>query len=39
MKGKEHTPVQIVRKLRKGEWLIAEGKSLAEVAKALKISD
>ena len=39
MKGRKHTPEQIVRKLREGERLIAEGKSLAEVAKALEISD
>ncbi len=39
MKGRKHTPEQIVRKLREGERLIAEGKSLAEAAKALEISD
>src|SRR5487761_1887431 len=39
MKGRKHTPEQIVRKLREGERLIAEGKSLGEVAKALEISD
>ena len=33
------TPQQIVRKLREGERLIAEGKSLAEAAKVLEISD
>ena len=39
MKGRKHTPEQIVRKLREEERLIAEGKSLAEAAKALEISD
>jgi len=39
MKGRKHTPEQIVRKLREGGRLIAEGKSLAEAAKALEISD
>ena len=39
MKGRKHTPEQIVRKLREGERLIAEGKSLGEVAKELEISD
>jgi len=39
MKGRKHTPEQIVRKLREGERMIAEGKGLGEVAKALEISD
>ena len=39
MKGRKHTPEQIVRKLGEGERLIAEGKSLGEVAKALEVSD
>jgi putative transposase len=39
MKGRKHTPEQIVRKLREGERLIAEGKTLGEVAKVLEISD
>jgi putative transposase len=39
IKGRQHTPEQIVRKLREGERLIAEGKSLGEVAKALEVSD
>lgn len=39
MKGRKHTPEQIVRKLREGERLIAEGKTVGEVAKALEISD
>ena len=39
MKGRKHTPEQIVRKLREGERLIADGKSVGEVAKVLEISD
>ena len=39
MKGRKHTPEQSGRKLREGERLIAEGKSLGEVAKELEISD
>jgi len=39
MKGRKHTPEQIVRKLREGERLPGEGKELAEVAKALEISE
>ncbi|HVC23093.1 MAG TPA: IS3 family transposase [Candidatus Dormibacteraeota bacterium] len=39
MKGRKHTPEQIVRKLREGERLIAEGKTLGEVAKVLEVSD
>jgi putative transposase len=39
MKGRKHTPEQIVRKLREADKLLAEGKSLSEVAKALEVSD
>jgi transposase-like protein len=39
MKGRKHTPEQIVRKLREGERMLGEGKSLSEVAKSLEISD
>lgn len=39
MKGRKHTPEQIVRKLREGERLLGEGQDLAEVAKALEISE
>ena len=39
MKGRKHTPEQIVRKLRDGERLLDEGRDLAEVAKALEISE
>ena len=39
MEGRKHTPEQIARKLREGERLIADGKSVGEVAKVLEISD
>ena len=39
MKGRRNMPEQIVRKLREGERLIAEGKTVGDVAKALEISD
>lgn len=39
MKGRKHTPEQVVRKLREGDRLMAEGKTVAEVAKALEISE
>ncbi len=39
MKGRKHTPEQVVRKLREADRLLAEGKSVAEVAKALEISE
>jgi len=39
LKGRRHTPEQIVRKLREADRLLAEGKAVAEVAKALEISE
>ena len=39
MKGRRHTPEQVVRKLREADRMLAEGKSVAEVAKALEISE
>jgi transposase-like protein len=39
MKGRRHTPEQVVRKLREADRLLAEGKSVAEVAKELGISE
>ena len=39
MKGRKHTPEQIVRKLREGDRLLADGKTVAEVAKSLEISE
>ncbi len=39
MKRRRHTPEQIIRKLREAERMLAEGKTTAEVAKALEISE
>ena len=37
--ARKHTPEEIVRKLREGERLVAEGKSVADIVKALGVSD
>ncbi len=39
MKGRKHTPEQVVRKLREADRLLGDGKTVAEVAKALEISE
>ena len=40
MKGqRKHTPEQVVRKLREADKLLAEGKSVEEIAKALEVSE
>lgn len=39
MKRRRHTPEQVIRKLREAERLLGEGKAIAEVAKALEISE
>jgi transposase-like protein len=39
MKGRRHTPEQIVRKLHDADRLIAEGKSMAVVLKHLGVSE
>lgn len=39
MKRRRHTPEQIIRKLREAERMLAEGKTTAEAAKALEISE
>jgi transposase-like protein len=39
VKGRRHTPEQIVRKLREAERLLGEGKGVAEVTKELGISE
>ena len=36
---RRHTPEQIIRKLREAERLLGEGRSIAEVTKALEISE
>jgi transposase-like protein len=38
MKRTRHTPEQVIRKLREGERMLAEGKALNEVCRALEIS-
>jgi transposase-like protein len=39
VKGRRHSPEQIVRKLREGERMLGEGKQVAEVAKELGVSE
>ena len=39
MKQRRHTPEQVIRKLREGDRLLGEGKSIAEVCKALEVSE
>ena len=39
MKGRKHSPEQIIRKLREADRLLAEGKTTAEVAKALEVTE
>lgn len=38
-KGKRHTPDEVIRKLREAELLLAQGKSVAEVARSLGVSE
>jgi putative transposase len=38
MKGRRHTPEQIVRKLREADRLLAEGADVAEICRHLEIS-
>jgi transposase len=39
MKGRRHTPEQVVRQLREADRLLGEGQDIAEVAKHLEISE
>ncbi len=39
VKAKRHTPNQVIRKLREAELMLGEGKSVAEVARALEVSE
>jgi transposase len=39
MKGRRHTPEQIVRKLREAARMLGEGSEVPEVAKALEVSE
>ena len=38
-KAKRHTPNQVIRKLREAERMVGEGMQVAEVAKALEVSE
>lgn len=38
MKRTRNTPEQVIRKLREGERMLAEGKDVAEVCRTLEIS-
>jgi len=39
MKGKKHTPEQIIRKLREADTMIAAGKTIGQIAQTLEISE
>ena len=39
MKGRRHTPEQVVRKLREADRLLGEGQELPEVVKELEVSE
>jgi transposase-like protein len=39
LKGRKHSPEQIIRKLREADHLLAEGKTNAEIAKALEVTE
>lgn len=39
MKQRRHTPEQVVRKLREADKLLGEGKTIAEVARVLEVSE
>lgn len=39
MKGKRHTPEQVIRKLRDGDRMLSEGKGIGEVCQQLEIAE
>ncbi|GIK77432.1 MAG: transposase [Actinomycetes bacterium] len=39
MRARRHSPEQIIRKLREAEVMLGEGKTTAEVARALEVSE
>jgi putative transposase len=39
MKRRRHTPEQVIRKLREADRMLGEGKTIAEVARHLEISE
>src|SRR3954452_4402813 len=39
VKQRRHTAEQVIRKLREGDRMLGEGRSIAEVSKALEVSE
>src|SRR5215218_1071904 len=39
VKRRRHTPEQVIRKLREADRMLGEGKTIAEVARQLEISE
>ena len=39
MKGKKHSPEQIIKKLREAEAMMATGKTIGQVVQSLEISE
>jgi putative transposase len=39
MKQRRHTPEQVIRKLAEGDKLLAQGKTIEEVARHLEVSE
>jgi putative transposase len=39
MRARRHSPEQVIRKLREADRMLAEGKTIPEVAKALGVSE
>ena len=39
MKGKKHSPEQIIKKLREADAMIATGKTIGQVVQTLEISE
>ena len=39
MKGKKHSPEQIIKKLREADAMLAAGKTIGQIAQSLEISE
>ncbi len=39
MKGKKHTPEQIIKKLREADAMLASGKTIGQVCQTLEVSE
>jgi len=39
MKGKKHTPEQIIKKLREADAMLASGKAIGQICQALEVSE